>query len=256
MKKHLLYLLLTPLVFLYSCSGDDVEIPALDPQFQTDPEFVEVALPVMFDNLTTNANSYSWDFGDGNTSTEVSPTHTFEEPGTYEVTLTATAVDGQEVVYTENVSVLQRVLTAYLISALPLDNDGTPWDPDAPTDSSYADVIIQLAPVDPSNPDFLTDGIYIDVTGTPIGNQVNAGSFGEGIELTNEEWVVVLADFDGDFENINIEESEVMFGVRFNPLSNNVTTTWTGDGRTGFITLFAPVNDNQFLDVDFFFELQ
>ena len=30
---------------------------------------------------------YSWDFGDGNTSTEMNPTHTYAEPGTYTVTL-------------------------------------------------------------------------------------------------------------------------------------------------------------------------
>jgi PKD repeat protein len=34
-------------------------------------------------------SSLEWDFGDGEKSTELSPTHTFAEPGTYEVTLTA-----------------------------------------------------------------------------------------------------------------------------------------------------------------------
>lgn len=35
-------------------------------------------------------NSYSWNFGDGTTSTEFNPTHTFPEPGDYEVTLVIT----------------------------------------------------------------------------------------------------------------------------------------------------------------------
>jgi|GEM_PF-5424254 len=35
-------------------------------------------------------NSYSWDFGDGTTSTEFNPTHTYPEPGDFEVTLVIT----------------------------------------------------------------------------------------------------------------------------------------------------------------------
>ncbi|WP_282123998.1 PKD domain-containing protein [Algibacter mikhailovii] len=49
------------------------------------------------DGLTANftdasilAVSHSWDFGDGNTSTEVSPSHTYAAIGTYNVTLTTT----------------------------------------------------------------------------------------------------------------------------------------------------------------------
>ncbi len=38
--------------------------------------------------------TYAWDFGDGATSTEVNPTHTYEEPGTYEATLTVTDAAG------------------------------------------------------------------------------------------------------------------------------------------------------------------
>lgn len=43
-----------------------------------------------FTNTSTNATSYVWDFGDGNTSTEASPTHTYANGGQYMVTLTAT----------------------------------------------------------------------------------------------------------------------------------------------------------------------
>jgi gliding motility-associated-like protein len=35
----------------------------------------------------TNASSYSWNFGDGESSTEMSPQHSFDEPGAYRVTL-------------------------------------------------------------------------------------------------------------------------------------------------------------------------
>lgn len=40
------------------------------------------------------AASYMWDFGDGSTSSDVSPTHTFTTEGTYTVRLVVTAPDG------------------------------------------------------------------------------------------------------------------------------------------------------------------
>ena len=43
---------------------------------------------VSFDNLSLgDNNSYFWDFGDGSTSTEVSPTHNYTAEGEYEITL-------------------------------------------------------------------------------------------------------------------------------------------------------------------------
>ncbi|WP_421150019.1 PKD domain-containing protein [Seonamhaeicola sp. NFXS20] len=47
-------------------------------------------LNVDFTDTSILAVSYSWDFGDGNTSTEASPSHTYAVAGTYDVTLTTT----------------------------------------------------------------------------------------------------------------------------------------------------------------------
>jgi PKD domain len=49
---------------------------------------------VTFDNQTKGAVSYSWDFGDGTTSTEESPVHTYGHKGKFVPTLTATAAGG------------------------------------------------------------------------------------------------------------------------------------------------------------------
>ncbi|HPB24628.1 MAG TPA: C25 family cysteine peptidase [Bacteroidales bacterium] len=48
-------------------------------------------LSVNFTNNSTNTSTYLWNFGDGSTSTEANPTHSYSELGTYTVTLTASA---------------------------------------------------------------------------------------------------------------------------------------------------------------------
>lgn len=42
-----------------------------------------------------NADAHLWDFGDGNTSTEATPTHTFSTSGTYEICLTVSNLCGE-----------------------------------------------------------------------------------------------------------------------------------------------------------------
>lgn len=56
-------------------------------------------LTVSFIDQSTDATSWNWDFGDGNTSTESNPEHTYQEVGAYTVTLTTngTCIISQEV---------------------------------------------------------------------------------------------------------------------------------------------------------------
>ena len=42
-------------------------------------------------NTSTKANGYSWDFGDGNSSTDENPSHTYASNGTYSVSLVASS---------------------------------------------------------------------------------------------------------------------------------------------------------------------
>ncbi|RMG88698.1 MAG: PKD domain-containing protein [Bacteroidetes bacterium] len=44
---------------------------------------------IRFTNLSISATDYMWDFGDGATSTDKDPSHTYAEDGTYTVSLTA-----------------------------------------------------------------------------------------------------------------------------------------------------------------------
>ncbi len=51
--------------------------------------FICVGQPVSFTNTSLQIGGSNWDFGDGNLSTDFSPTHIFDTPGEYTVTLTA-----------------------------------------------------------------------------------------------------------------------------------------------------------------------
>src|SRR5262249_34291877 len=51
-------------------------------------------LTVAFTNLTTGASSFTWTFGDGNTSVAADPVNTYTNAGAYTVTLTAIGAGG------------------------------------------------------------------------------------------------------------------------------------------------------------------
>ncbi|TVR39218.1 MAG: PKD domain-containing protein [Cryomorphaceae bacterium] len=57
--------------------------------FETSSTTVGPMEPVVFINLSTNANAYLWDFGDGNFSNDENPEHVYESAGMFNVQLTA-----------------------------------------------------------------------------------------------------------------------------------------------------------------------
>jgi hypothetical protein len=60
-----------------------------------------LAYTVTFTNASINATAYSWDFGNGSTSTEENPVVVYDTPGLYTVTLTCTPKN--DVYYNKNV---------------------------------------------------------------------------------------------------------------------------------------------------------
>ncbi|WP_176214689.1 PKD domain-containing protein [Reichenbachiella faecimaris] len=102
-------------IMLFSSCGDDSEetTPAPTADFTVTIDGKTVA----FTNTSADAESYSWDFNDGNTSSEESPSHTYESNGTYLVELTATNKTGSET----KSSVLE-------IININIDGDLSDWD--------------------------------------------------------------------------------------------------------------------------------
>lgn len=66
---------------------------------------VDINEAVVFTNTSIAGESYLWDFGDGTTSTNINPTHTFNEFGIYPVILTTTSLDGCTSATTQQITV-------------------------------------------------------------------------------------------------------------------------------------------------------
>lgn len=57
--------------------------------FSADKTEVEIGEVVTFTNSSEDATIYMWDFGDGTQSSQKNPTHVYDTPGTYQVTMTS-----------------------------------------------------------------------------------------------------------------------------------------------------------------------
>ena len=70
-------------------------LPAPVSKFSASPSSGSMPLTVRFtDQSTGSPTSWKWTFGDGNTSTEKNPVHTYNKSGRYTVTLTASNANG------------------------------------------------------------------------------------------------------------------------------------------------------------------
>jgi hypothetical protein len=65
-------------------------------KFHLDSDYIVVGQDVIFHNDSQNGDSYDWDFGDGFTSSEREPIHSFSTNGTFDVILTVTSANGKE----------------------------------------------------------------------------------------------------------------------------------------------------------------
>jgi len=70
---------------------------------------------ITFSNTSGNATTYSWNFGDTQTSTQVSPVHNYSLPGTYTVTLIATNSCGSDT-------------TTQIITIVGIDENGSSFE--------------------------------------------------------------------------------------------------------------------------------
>ncbi|MBS2212637.1 PKD domain-containing protein [Carboxylicivirga mesophila] len=93
-------------VALVSCGSDDAT-PAPIVEVYAEAS-TENPYSFTFSTIDKYVKEYHWDFGDGNTSIEKSPTHTYEQSGEYNVSVTVKG-DGGETVATKQIEILASI---------------------------------------------------------------------------------------------------------------------------------------------------
>ena len=87
-----------------------------------DTSFCNIPAEVTITNSSLNSSSFYWDFGDGNTSTDFNPTHTYTSFGNYTVSLISTGPLGSDTIIQNNViSIFPSNPCVYL---MPVDGVG------------------------------------------------------------------------------------------------------------------------------------
>lgn len=144
-------------VFNYASYSNASLEPAVV-SFFVDFSFSVEGRTVTFENKSMDAVSYSWDFGDGNTSTEENPIHTYAEDGTYTVVLTGTSAGGDSKEATKNVII----------------------DTNTPTD-------VATAPTEPAeNVISIYSDAYTSITGVNLDPDWGQSTVTEEIEIAGE----------------------------------------------------------------------
>lgn len=103
------------LISLVAClDTDQLQFIALETGYLPSRSLIQLGEPITFTQQSSQvAESFFWDFGDGNTSTEPNPVHTYDSIGTYSVKLVTTKSDGiTKDSTTQNIQVLPTTTNA------------------------------------------------------------------------------------------------------------------------------------------------
>ena len=208
--------------------------PAPTADFEGTPTTGDAPLTVAFTDLSVDTvNTWSWEFGDGGTSTDQNPSHEYVDPGDYSVTLIVTGPGGSDTL----------IKTNYITATYPTptaDFEGTPTSGDIPLSVAFTDLSIDSVNTwlwdfgdgdtsgdqNPSH-DYITPGdfsVTLTVTG-PGGSDT----------LTKTNYITATypaptADFEG-----TPTTGDAPLMVAFTDLSVDTVNTWLwefGDGDT------------------------
>ncbi len=160
MKKHLLfYFGVTSLLFITLISCSEEENPTADLPTSVILHYSVDGKQVAFNALAINANTYSWDFGDGNTSTEPNPVHVYDVGGYYSISLNVTGSTGT---VSDEVYLAIDLPPFELLTGDPATGNGKTWKMSAAHSNGgdyFANADAELSTVG-GTPRPLPDGIF------------------------------------------------------------------------------------------------
>lgn len=210
---------------------DDFEVEAVDAtaDFSADRTVVAVNGTVQFQYASNGAESFAWDFGDGNSSDLENPTHSYTMAGDYTVALTITA-NGNSVTETKTdfIKVTSSKSVPYLLS----DGGDFESNQDDFTAINEAGTPFELGSSTISGKDGTASGSAAWVTGideTIYANDSRASlispsfNFDQAKEYTLE--FKANFSFESEFDGFVVEYSTDL-GETYTKLNNNVESGW------------------------------
>ncbi len=210
MKNALKVFVFATVLFMFNCGGDDTPpiIPTVS--FTHERLIVEPGDDVEFVSTITDGSTFAWDFGDGNTSTEQNPTHTYTETGEFTVTLVVTSTTGDTAQSTSMVTSGHRWLAIWSVESISFtDQNGDPWD----DDGTGPEVLFGYVPSSAENIPLFDLGSDLNADSFPL----NAGfEEAEQEQLTDENWTFLFLENDEPFDQVN-GSSTPMAAFEFNP---------------------------------------
>lgn len=202
--KQIHYLLVILGVIVASCdSYEDYDLNTVNPVAEVDVKNMD-GFKVDFMNNSQNAQTYLWQFGDGNISTEREPSYEFELPGAWRIQF-----------------------AAYSVGYLKADIDSI--DIDIPGKTGDASHFIG----EYEGTSQMPGGMKIDfTTTTTLVEGENALMFGNLLKTNREKyigWGYQLVEGTDDYAKIVLEEDGVI------SIPNQFMYTITGGGWTGSV---------------------
>ena len=229
------------LISFAACDEDNPRF-TIDGPPQTDIFRSVASKQVAFTALTIGADSWQWDFGDGNTSTEKDPVHVYETGGVFTIKLVASNSEGSNEAFTQveldltDLEMLTGGAAAVNGKTWKISSAHSPQDALTVLDENFT--VIQSIPTGAlSNPlglgEEYEDEFTFKADGSYIHDNKNGGSFGSAI------YALVAG-----IPPVNITETSQSFGLAslaYTP-EPNATFTYTEEED---LTITDAVNINE-----------